>query len=321
MTSRSARLVIILTSVYLGSCGSPTAPAPLPLALVCPPTASAASSDGNPVTVTFNQPVSSGGSVPVTITCSAPSGSTFAVGTSTVNCQAQDSRSQSASCAFSVSVQGPPRLTNTRFLAFGDSLTAGVISPALMLLIVSPPESYPFQLQSRLTARYRLQTPVVLNEGNPGELASGTGVQRFRGVLMQTRPEVVLLMEGTNDLLVGAAGPDAALNALRAMVLEAKSQRVMVALATIPPQRSGGLRHRDVVAAAIPGFNDRIRALASAEGAVLVDVYNGMKDDMSLIGIDDLHPTPRGYDVMAGVYFDAIRGAYEVRQTLDRFLR
>jgi acyl-CoA thioesterase-1 len=321
VTGRSARLVIILASVYLGSCGSPTAPAPLPLALVCPPPVSAASSDGNPVAVSFNQPVSSGGSAPVTVTCSAQSGSSFTVGTSTVNCQAQDSRSQAASCAFSVNVQGPPTLTSTRFLAFGDSLTAGVISPAVTLLIVSPPESYPFQLQSRLVARYRQQTPIVLNEGNPGEQASGTGVQRFRSVLMQTRPEVVLLMEGTNDLLVGAVGPNAALNALRAMVLEAKSQNVKVALATIPPQRAGGLRRRDAVAAAIPGFNDQVRALATAEGATLIDVYNGMKDDMTLIGVDDLHPTPRGYDVMAGVYFDAIKGAYEVRQTLDRFLR
>ncbi len=98
-------------------------------------------------------------------------------------------------------MQGPPRLSATRFLAFGDSLTAGVLSPAVTLLIVSPPDSYPFGLQSRLVSRYRQQTPVVLNEGNPGELASGTGVQRFRSVLLQNRPEVVLLMEGTNDLL------------------------------------------------------------------------------------------------------------------------
>jgi lysophospholipase L1-like esterase len=38
-----------------------------------------------------------------------------------------------------------------------------------------------------------------------------------------------------------------------------------------------------------------------------------MKDDPTLIGIDDLHPTPRGYDVMAGVFFEGIRTHFENR--------
>jgi lysophospholipase L1-like esterase len=319
---RSATAVAMV--VGIGGCsGSPTAPPPPPptLSLTCPGAATVQSVDGNATNVSFDQPQAGGGTAPVTTTCSAQSGSSFAVGTSTVNCQAVDSRGQSASCGFIVNVQGPPRLTVTRFLAFGDSLTAGVLSPAVMLLIVSPPDSYPFVLQDRLVARYRQQTPVVLNEGNPGELASGTGVQRFRSVLLQQRPEVVLLMEGTNDLLSGPIGADFAMNALRSMVTEAKSQSVRIALATIPPQRAGGLRNRGAVAALIPGFNDRIRSLASAEGVPLIDVYNGMKDDLTYIGIDDLHPTARGYDAMPTIYFEAIKSTYEVRPALGGFVR
>lgn len=210
-----------------------------------------------------------------------------------------------------------PHLSRTRFLAFGDSLTAGVLSPAVMFQIVSPPTSYPFLLQQRLVSRYRLQTPVVLNEGNPGELASGTGQQRFRSVLLQNRPEVVLLMEGTNDLLFRELGVDNAIAALRAMVGEAKSQGVRVALVTIPPQRAGGLRGRDAVAALIPGFNDLVRNLANGEEVGLIDVYGGMKDDLSTIGIDDLHPTERGYDVMATIFFDGIKALYEERAPLS----
>ncbi len=308
----------VAIAVGMGGCGSPTAPPPLPptLFLTCPGTATAQSVNGDATSVSFNMPQASGGTAPVTTTCSAQSGSSFNVGTSTVNCQAVDSRGQSAACGFIVNVQGPPRLTVTRFLAFGDSLTAGVLSPAVMLLIVSPPESYPFVLQSRLVPRYRQQTPVVLNEGNAGEQASGTGVQRFRSVLQQNRPEAVLLMEGTNDLLSGQIGADFAINALRAMVTEAKSQNVRIALATIPPQRGNGLRNRGAVAGMIPGFNDRVRSLASAEGVPLIDVYNGMKDDLSYIGIDDLHPTARGYDAMATIYFEAIKATFEVRPAL-----
>jgi lysophospholipase L1-like esterase len=237
------------------------------------------------------------------------------VGTSTVSCEARDGANRTASCTFSVRVQGPPQLVGTKLLAFGDSLTAGVISASRNLLIVSPPGSYPFQLQERLVSRYRLQTPIVVNEGNPGEFASDTGVQRFRSVLLANRPEIVLLMEGTNDLLVGGPGADAAMNALRAMILEAKSQNIRIALATIPPQRAGGLRNRDAVVQIIPGFNDRIRALAISENIPLVDVFAGMQADDSLIGIDDLHMTLHGYDVMAGIYLDAIRANFEVQQT------
>jgi lysophospholipase L1-like esterase len=119
-------------------------------------------------------------------------------------------------------------------------------------------------------------------------------------------------MEGTNDLLdrpeVGR-GADSALAALRQMVQEAKSRGVQVGLATVPPQRPGG--RRDAVAKLIPGFNDRIRTLASEEQVVLIDVFNAMKEDLSLIGVDDLHPTVRGYEVMAEVFLEAIKSFFE----------
>jgi lysophospholipase L1-like esterase len=201
-----------------------------------------------------------------------------------------------------------------KLLAFGDSLTYGVVSASTTTLVTIP-ESYPFLLQRRLVMQYPQQTPVVLNEGIPGELASTEGVGRFRSVLLGHRPEAVLLMEGTNDLLAGSPGGDGAINALRAMIREAKNQNIRIAIATVPPQRAGGARRRDAVAAIIPGFNDRIRGLAAAESIPVVDVYNGMKDDMTLIGVDDLHPTLRGYDVMAGIYFDAIRANFENRPT------
>ena len=121
-------------------------------------------------------------------------------------------------------------------------------------------------------------------------------------MLLANRPEIVLLMEGTNDLGFGQIGANAAINALRSMVIEARSQNVRVALATIPPHaRRAARSRRDAVAVADPGLQrPRPRASPASEGMPLIDVYNGMKDDLSLIGVDDLHPTARGYDVMAG---------------------
>ena len=54
-----------------------------------------------------------------------------------------------------------------------------------------------------------------------------------------------------------------------------------------------------------------MRALAVSHNAVLVDVYAGIKDYLSLIGVDDLHPTARGYEAMASIYRDAIAKAFE----------
>jgi lysophospholipase L1-like esterase len=311
----SRRGVIALALMSASACGGPSIrPDPVSgLTLTCPSNRSVESPNGGAVTVTFDQPQASGGAAPVTTTCTPQSGTQFAVGSTSVACQARDASSQVASCGFSVAVQATPQLQAARFLAFGDSITAGVVSEPLSMMIVSPPESYPFVLQDRLGARYRQQSPIVVNEGNPGELASLEGIQRFRSVLLRHRPEIVLIMEGTNDLGFAQNGSNVAINALRAMIVEARSQQVRLALATIPPQRAGGAKRRDATAMMVPAFNDRVRALAGSEGVPLFDVYQAMKDDPSLIGIDDLHPTPRGYDVMAGVFFEGIRTHFETR--------
>jgi hypothetical protein len=38
-----------------------------------------------------------------------------------------------------------------------------------------------------------------------------------------------------------------------------------------------------------------------------------MQGDNTLIGIDDLHMTERGYEAMADIYFDAIRTNFEAQ--------
>jgi lysophospholipase L1-like esterase len=267
------------------------------------------SADGAPVQVTFQAPTVTGGLQPVSQTCTAQPGQ-FPVGQNPVNCTATDARGQSATCSFVVAVRPPPRLRFTQFLAFGDSLTQGEVSLAPTLLFLSPNDAYPAVLQRRLTTTYRQQNPAVLNDGLGGESAQGGGVTRLSQRLASVRPQVLLLMEGTNDLLAPPpAAADGAIASLRAMVRDAKARGVQVVLATIPPQRGTGSRAG--VAALIPGFNDRIRALATAEQVVLADVYAAMQGDLTLIGVDDLHPTIRGYDVMAGVFLDAIRRSFE----------
>src|SRR5687767_7579197 len=82
---------------------------------------------------------------------------------------------------------GVARLSLTRFMAFGDSFTAGeVTSPVAQApglahrLVVLPAASYPAVLQGQLQAAYPAQgsTISIVNSGQPGERILD-GVQRF----------------------------------------------------------------------------------------------------------------------------------------------
>jgi lysophospholipase L1-like esterase len=282
--------------------------------------------EGNPIPVTFALPGASGGTPPLSVACSPGSGTSLPVGEHTVTCTVTDAASKTASCTFKITVTTPPRLTLTHFTAFGDSLTYGVVSPALTTLedklvlqraLLAPPpsEAYPNQLEQLLRGRYRLQAAEVYNEGIPGEQVDPGGLARMPSAIRAHPTEVLLLMEGTNDLSGLESGAARAIDGLGRMVRDAKGRGVTVLLATIPPQRAGGshVPPRDAVAKRIPGFNDQIRALAASEHVPVVDVYDAMKDKLYLIGVDDLHPTPQGYVVMAQTFFDAIRQQLEVK--------
>ena len=199
-----------------------------------------------------------------------------------------------------------PILSATRFLAFGDSMTEGTVSPALQkVLTAGLAVSYPYKLQERLTATYADQTIVVLNAGRGGELATD-GVKRLPDAMREAQPNVLLLMEGVNDLN-NNAGISSTIGGLASMVTYARSQGVQVFLATLPPQRRGGSRAYSVDL--VPRFNDEVRKTAVAQGVTLVDVNSAL--DLALIGQDGLHPTEAGYSRLAEIFFEAIRSTFE----------
>jgi len=75
-----------------------------PITLTCPPDATTSTRVPSGAVVTYPAPTASGGCPPVNVVCNPPSGSTFPVGTTTVNCTATDSCGQTATCAFKVTV-------------------------------------------------------------------------------------------------------------------------------------------------------------------------------------------------------------------------
>ena len=205
----------------------------------------------------------------------------------------------------------PPRISRSRFLAFGDSITAGVTSPALSLLSALDaglPQSYPFKLQTLLTVRYAGQMITVTNEGRPGEAVSD-GVRRFSDVVRGLGPEVVIILHGVNDVtFLGGSGVRRVAEYVNDMAREARFGGAEVIICTYPPQRPGGFRatEPEVIAA----YNRALRDIARGEGAMLADFESAV--DVALTGIDGLHPTEDGYQRMASLLLDLLRTRYEI---------
>jgi len=287
------------------------------------------------------------GKAPVATTCTPPSGSSFGLGQSTVNCTATDALQRASACSFTVTVTAPvvPKLTVTRFVAFGDSITAGengvdggpdtnyLCVPKVtstggirQRVLLPDAQTYPGQLQAQLSARYTTQSPTVLNRGCPGEYAnpingSGTTRARFDAIVSTGQYDVVLIMEGSNDLYqpVWSDPVGMAATALARLIDDAKVTGVRPLLATLPPMNPAG--RRGAGAMLVPSLNDRIYQLGAAGNTPIVDVYAAFNGNLTLLGDDGLHPNAAGYQVIAKAFADAIRNSLEAKAAIVPSIR
>ena len=238
---------------------------------------------------------------------------------------ATDAQQRSSTCSLTVALASPPRIALTRFVAFGDSITAGEdgqnsltsdVGGVLQFVqsVILFGFQYPSVLSTSLKARYTTQTDAiaVLNAGYPGESAgSAATLTRFSSVTSGF--QVVLLMEGSNDLgtayTSGSTFTDAAITGLQLMLRRAKTAGLRPYLATVPPMNPNACTPvcRGFAAGLVNAFNDRIRALAVAEGVTLVDVNRGFNGDLTLFSQDGLHPNASGYERIADTFFQSIK--------------
>lgn len=117
-----------------------------------------------------------------------------------------------------------PRLTpippDGTLLAFGDSLTVGVGT--------DPADSYPAVL-ARLSGR------TVINAGVSGEVTED-GRARFAALIEHEKPDIVLFLEGGNDIL-RSIDPARTKANLGAMIELAHAQGIQVVLIGVPEKR------------------------------------------------------------------------------------
>ncbi len=213
-------------------------------------------------------------------------------------------------------------LTKTSFVAFGDSITAGTITMfnGLLRLVVAP-QSYPYKLQAILTGEHGGQRIQVYNEGVQGECAGSDGMgcddigsvgtSRLPGVLRADSPQVVLLLQGIDDLNPpNNADIPTVIGHLQQMIGEAQGAGATVLIGTLLPQVRGGSRAWSIDL--IQPFNAQLKVMAASAGATVVDLYTPFAADLSLIGPDGLHPTAAGYTEMAQVWANAIDAAFSI---------
>ena len=317
------RLVLVITIVAVtltvACSGSPIQPPPPPpspeqLQVSCPLPIVREATTPLGTDVHFDAPAPTGGRGPYNVECLPGSSSVFPIGETNVKCTAIDADRAQASCGFAVTVRVSKTLSRTRFLAFGDSITAGAISlqPLRMLSLV---ETYPFKLEQMLLMRYPSQTFVVSNQGVGAE-RTDQGARRLPGVLDAEKPEVVMILEGTNAAWLLTTSEQA--NNIRTMITSARNRGIDVIIATVMPIRPEQFPTRPDYAARIIALNERIVQMA-AEFKIgpVVDLYALFQANMNWLGPDGLHPTPEGQTHIAEAFSEEIVRRYDVRSSLD----
>jgi lysophospholipase L1-like esterase len=297
----------------------PTPPPPAAPAIVCPLDLTVREARSSTQRVTFGSPTTTGGASPVNVTCNPASGSDFRLGTTPVMCAATDAQSRVASCSFSVTLTGFT-LGAVRFDAFGDSLTEGETGrPSIVRPFLDPPNAYPTRLQAAFDETYPDQGIVVINRGLSGDSVEATE-SKMRQFLPIDRPDAALLMTGFNDLTEpcspghGGSGDCASAiekvaSGLRACLRRIREANVGVRHVFLsnltPPGPSGSNR---IDPDAIVQVNGRIRQVAAADGAVLVDAHAAFAGrEAEFVNVDGLHLRPAGYQALADAFFAAIQ--------------
>ena len=173
-------------------------------------------------------------------------------------------------------------------IAFGDSITAGTGSDF---------GGYPSRLQQIIEATGKPCT--IYNLGISGE-KTYQGVNRIDTVLDSIPADVILIMEGTNDIRSGHPWQTTQLN-LQLMIDKAKARGVTPILATLTPS------NQDNSEVLIPTrWNPMIKELAKQNAITLVDQYSAVKAVWPSLNNDGIHPNDNGYLYLAETWDDTV---------------
>lgn len=130
---------------------------------------------------------------------------------------------------------------------------------------------------------------------------SGGAASKVGGILANKKPAAVLFQLGAVDLINGRS-VDSIIANLRSIIQQCKGNKTVPVVATLQPMIGSHSRWSGVT----KDLNNRIRSLASEEGARLADVESKFGDGSGLILDDGLHPNDAGNQLMAEAFNEAL---------------
>lgn len=186
-----------------------------------------------------------------------------------------------------------PRADQSRVVFFGDSITEGWGKEGSSTFF--PGKGY-------------------LNRGISGQTTAQMLV-RFSQDVLALRPNVVVILAGTNDI-AGNTGPSTQAmieDNLHAMVELAQAHNIRIVLASVLPVSDYPWQPGVQPAGKVTALNRALRAYAEQQGLVYLDYHTAMTNkDGGLdpdLAADGVHPTPAGYAKMVPLAEAAIARA------------
>ena len=191
------------------------------------------------------------------------------------------------------------RVRFERYVALGDSQTEGLNDPdgrggfrgwadrfAALVTATSPHLQY-----ANLAVRGRLMGAI-----REEQLAPALAMQ----------PDLVTVMGGLNDMMRPSVDLEAVAGHLDAMVSAARAAGATVLTNTFPdPTAIAPLFRR--LAPRVADYNERIRAVAAAHDAVVVDfAARGVGTDLRIWSPDRIHANPYGHSLIAAAFADTL---------------
>jgi lysophospholipase L1-like esterase len=158
----------------------------------------------------------------------------------------------------------------------------------------------------------------------PGKNYVGRGISgqttpqmlvRFQQDVVHLKPAVVVILAGTNDVAgnTGPSTPEMVEDNFESMAAIAKANGIKMVIASILPASHYPWRPEVQPAEQIRTLNTWLKTMCAREGLVYLDYYTPMANaegglDPELAR-DGVHPTPKGYAVMAPLAEKAIAEA------------
>ncbi len=197
------------------------------------------------------------------------------------------------------------------FVAFGDSITYGDGSRT-----DSPATGYPKLLETKLKQNYDGYI-VSINKGRDGE-STYDGVDRFPVMLDEINPDLVLLMEGTNDHVDDVPFDEIEEN-LRIMIQLALDRGIRVIIATIPPVIANEYRDRSAQMARIEAFNPRIYTIAADLNIPVAPVFESITavpgwESRLMNQPSANHPNDAGYQYVRDAFYAPVSEGLDAGQ-------